>query len=72
MTAATIDLVAPTPAELGLLRLADRLTAFVAHRIDRRAERRALALDLLREQQTRRHDPQAVEHMLAQMGVMRR
>lgn len=72
MTSATLHLVAPTHAERGLLRVADRLTAYVEHRIARRAERRVLALDLLREQQARRRDPNAVDHMLAQMGAPRR
>ncbi|WP_311244330.1 hypothetical protein [Microbacterium sp. WCS2018Hpa-23] len=72
MTGATIRLVAPTQAERQLLGLADLLTGFVERRITRRAQKRALALDLLREQQTRRQDPRAVEHMLAQIGLPRR
>ncbi|MEV7611164.1 hypothetical protein AB0N61_16870 [Microbacterium sp. NPDC089320] len=72
MTSATIRLVAPTRAERKLLGLADLLTGFVEHRIERRAQRRVLALDLLREQQTRRQDPHAVDHMLAQVGLPRR
>ncbi|HWV50829.1 MAG TPA: hypothetical protein VN035_15375 [Microbacterium sp.] len=72
MTSATIHLVAPTPAERRLLGVAERLTVLVQHRIERRAQKRTLALDLLREQQTRRQDPRAVDHMLAQMGAPRR
>ena len=72
MTSATIRLVAPTQAERKLLGLAALLTVFVERRITRRAQKRALALDLLREQQTRRQDPRAVEHMLAQIGLPRR
>lgn len=72
MTSATLQLVTPTQVERSLLRVADRLTAYVEHRIARRAERRVLALDLLREQQTRRQDPNAVDHILAQMGAPRR
>lgn len=72
MTAATLHLAVPTHTERGLLRLADRLTTFVEHRIERRAQRRTLALDLLREQQARRHDPRAVDHLLAQLGAPRR
>ncbi|MBT2475304.1 hypothetical protein J7E68_12170 [Microbacterium sp. ISL-103] len=72
MTSATIRLVAPTQVERRLLGLADVLTAFVQHRIERRARKRELALDLLREQQTRRQDPHAVDHMLAQLGLPRR
>ncbi|MEV7797605.1 hypothetical protein AB0O14_00805 [Microbacterium foliorum] len=72
MTSATIRLVAPTQVERRLLRLADLLRALVEHRIERRARTRALALDLLREQQARRQDPHAVDHMLAQLGLSRR
>ena len=72
MTSATLHLVAPTQTERGLLRLADRLTAYVEHRIERRAQRRDLALDLLRESQARRQDPHAVDHLLAQLGAPRR
>ncbi|MCT1478573.1 hypothetical protein [Microbacterium sp. p3-SID336] len=72
MTAATLHLVSPTRTERGMLQLADRLTTFVEHRVERRAQRRALALDLLREQQARRHDPHAVDHLLAQLGASRR
>lgn len=69
MTSATLRLVAPTHTERHLLKLADRLTAFVDHRIARRAERRTLTLDLLREQQTRRQDPRAVDYALSQIGL---
>lgn len=72
MTSAALRLSAPTQAERGLLRLADRLTEYVEHRISRRTQRREVALDLLREQQSRRHDGTAVDHLLAQMGVSRR
>ncbi|MFJ4225759.1 hypothetical protein [Microbacterium sp. NPDC089695] len=72
MTSAALHLSAPTVVERRLLTLAQHLTAFVEHRIAARAERRDIALDLLREQQARRHDPRAVEHLLAQMGVPRR
>lgn len=72
MTAATLHLVSPTPVERGLLRLADRVTAVVQRRIEHRAQTRSLALDLLREQQARRHDPHAVDHLLAQLGAPRR
>lgn len=72
MTSATIRLVAPTQVERRLLSLADLLRALVEHRIERRARKRRLALDLLREQQARRQDPHAVDHMLAQLGLPRR
>ncbi|PCE14131.1 hypothetical protein AUC47_05700 [Microbacterium sp. SZ1] len=69
MTSAALHLAAPTLVERRILGVAHRLTAFVEHRIAARAGRREIALDLLREQQARRHDPRAVEHLLAQMGV---
>ncbi|MDN3445036.1 hypothetical protein [Microbacterium sp. APC 3901] len=72
MTSATIRLVAPTQVERRLLGLADLLRHLVEHRIERRGRARTLALDLLREQQARRQDPRAVDHMLAQLGLPRR
>ncbi|GAB3598856.1 hypothetical protein [Microbacterium tumbae] len=72
MTAATVHIAAPTLVERTLLSIAGRLTVFVARRRGRRAERRELALDLLREQQARRRDPLAVDHLLAQRGLPRK
>ncbi|WP_311259292.1 hypothetical protein [Microbacterium sp. WCS2018Hpa-9] len=72
MTSATIHLVAPTRAERKLLGLAGHLTAFVEHRIEQRAEKRTLMLELLRQQQAGPQDPHAADHMLAQMGISRR
>lgn len=72
MTAATLHIATPTVVERTLLRVADGITAYVAHRRARRAERREIALDLLREQQARKHDPRAVDHALAQLGLSRR
>jgi response regulator RpfG family c-di-GMP phosphodiesterase len=72
MTSAALHLMAPTQTERGLLRLADRITVFVESRIRARAARREIALDLLREQQARKHDPRAVEHLLATAGLPRR
>ena len=69
MTGAALHLTAPTLVERRILGVAHWLTAFVERRIAARAERREIALDLLREQQARRHDPRAVDHLLAQMGV---
>jgi HD-GYP domain-containing protein (c-di-GMP phosphodiesterase class II) len=69
MTSATLQLVSPTHTEIGLLRIAGRITAFVEHRIERRAQKRLIALDLLREQQTRKVDPRAVDLALAQLGL---
>ena len=72
MTSAALHLAAPTQAERHLLSLAARITSYVEHRIAARAARREVALDLLREQQARRHDPRLVEHYLAQSGAPRR
>lgn len=72
MTSATIHLVVPTRAERKLLGLAGRLTAIVEHRIERRVEKRALDLHLLRQRQAGRQDPLAADHLLAQMGISRR
>lgn len=68
MTSATIHLVAPTSAERALLRLAARVTAHVEQRVARRAERRELALDLLRERQSRRPEPIRYERVLQDLG----
>lgn len=72
MTSAILRLATPTPFERALQRIALALTRHVDRRVAHRAARRAIAFDLLREQQTRRHDPRAVEHLLAQMGVPHR
>ena len=72
MTTATLRLAAPTRFERALQRIAAGLVAHVERRVAARAQRRELALDLLREQQARRHDARAVEHLLAQSGVGRR
>ncbi|WAA64717.1 hypothetical protein [Microbacterium oxydans] len=71
MTSATLHLVSPTQTERSLLQLAEHLTAMVERRIARRAERRVLALDLLREQQARREDPRDFSRALAQLDLPR-
>ncbi|GAB6858282.1 hypothetical protein [Microbacterium xylanilyticum] len=68
MTAATLHVAAPTFIERTGLRIADAITARVRERIERRAERRVLALDLLREQQSRKADPFLLEHALQMIG----
>jgi response regulator RpfG family c-di-GMP phosphodiesterase len=72
MTSAALPLAAPTPAERRLLALAARLTVFVERRVAERAARREIALDLLREQQARKADARAVEHLLALSGLPHR
>ncbi|WP_435745527.1 hypothetical protein [Microbacterium sp. PMB16] len=72
MTTATLRLAAPTPFERLLQRVALGLARHVEHRIATRAARREISLDMLREQQSRKQDPQVLEHALAQMGLPRR
>lgn len=68
MTAATLHIATPTALERTLLRLADRITAFVEHRREVRVERREIALNVLREQQSRRQDPRSLELALLTLG----
>ena len=69
MTAATLHIAAPTFVERTGLRVADAITAHVRRRSERRAERRALAIDMLREQQARRTaDPYVLEQALQMIG----
>ncbi|MEJ1086859.1 hypothetical protein WDU99_00845 [Microbacterium sp. Mu-80] len=68
MTAAALQIAAPTRLERGLKALAHRLDRYVESRIAARAERREIALDLLREQQARRHDPRALDVALLSIG----
>ncbi|WP_309128586.1 hypothetical protein [Microbacterium sp.] len=68
MTSATLHLTAPTALERGLQHIADAISHYVARRIAARAERREITLDMLREQQTRRHDPQALDTALLALG----
>ncbi|MDT0157459.1 hypothetical protein Q9R19_07475 [Microbacterium sp. ARD32] len=68
MTAATLHLASPTRFERLLLKVVDALTAYIAHRREQRTQRREIALDLLREQQARRHDPRALDVALLSLG----
>jgi hypothetical protein len=68
MTSATLRLAAPTSFERGLRALADALTRHVDRRIALRAERREIALDVLREQRARRQDPRALDVALLSLG----
>lgn len=69
MTTATLHLVSPTPFERLLQRLGAVLIRHVERRVAARAERRELALDLLRQEQTARTDPHEVDHLLAMVGL---
>lgn len=68
MTSATLRLASPTTLERGLKALAESISRYVDHRIAVRAERREIAVDMLREQQARRHDPRALDVALLSMG----
>lgn len=68
MTSATLHLVGPTAIERRALQIAGRITRLVEARIAHRAERRMIALDLLREQQSRRHAPIRYERALSDLG----
>ncbi|MFC7789525.1 hypothetical protein ACU045_11150 [Microbacterium sp. MAHUQ-60] len=68
MTSATLHLAAPTPFERGLKALAEAISRHVDHRIILRAERREIAVDVLREQQARRQDPRALDIALLSLG----
>lgn len=68
MTAATLHLVTPTRLERGLQSIAHTLSRYVDARIAARAERREIALDVLREQHARRHDPRALDIALLSIG----
>ncbi|MBO9627707.1 MAG: hypothetical protein J7484_15200 [Microbacterium sp.] len=72
MTTATLRLASPTAFERLLQRIAVALSRHVERRIAARADRREIALDMLREQQARKHDPRTVEHYLAQLGLPQR
>ena len=72
MTTAMLRLAAPTRFERLLQQFALGLSRHVERRIIARAERREIALDMLREQQARRHDPRTLDHALAQLGLPRR
>jgi len=68
MTSATLRLTSPTALERALRALSDALARYVDRRIAERAERRAIAADLLREQQSRRQDPRALDIALLSLG----
>ncbi|HTN54731.1 MAG TPA: hypothetical protein VLZ82_01005 [Microbacterium sp.] len=68
MTSATLRLASPTALERGLKALAESISRYVDHRIAVRAERREIAVDMLREQQARRHDPRALDVALLSLG----
>jgi len=68
MTSATLRLAAPTAIERGLKAFAEAISRHVDRRIALRAERREIAVDVLREQRARRHDPRALDLALLSLG----
>lgn len=68
MTSATLRLATPTALERGLRHVADAISHYVDRRMAVRAERHEIALDVLREQQSRRQDPRAVDIALLSLG----
>lgn len=68
MTSATIRLTAPTALERGLRALSAAISHYVDRRIALRVERQEIALDVLREQHARRHDPRALDVALLTLG----
>lgn len=55
--------------ERGSIRLADAVTRWATRSAERRQDRREAMLAAIKEQQTRKPDPRAVDHALAQMGM---
>lgn len=72
MSSAAVRLASPTLSDRALLEVARRLTAFVEHRTQVRAERRDAALERLRERQSAPYEPPAIEQLFARDGVPRR
>lgn len=58
--------------ERATIRLADTVTRWATQRAERRQDQRERMLLGIQEQQTRRADDRAAEHLLAQMGLPRR
>lgn len=68
MTSATLRLASPTALERALTALAGAITRYVDHRVALRAERREIAVDMLREQQARRQDSRALDVAMLSLG----
>lgn len=58
--------------ERAIIRLAAAITRWVTRRAERREDRRERLLAAIQAEQTRRTDPLAAEHLLAQVGLMGR
>ncbi|MDQ0641875.1 hypothetical protein [Microbacterium murale] len=51
------------------IRLAAAMTRWATRRAERRQDRRAAMLVSIKDEQTRKPDPRATDHALAQMGM---
>jgi len=58
--------------ERATIRLASAVTRWVTQRAERRQDQQERMLRGIQDQQTRRADGRAAEHLLAQMGLPRR
>ncbi|WP_223627291.1 hypothetical protein [Microbacterium sp. EST19A] len=58
--------------ERASIRLAGAMTRWAMRRAERREDRRERMLVAIQEQQTRKIDPHATDHLLAPLGVRRR
>lgn len=60
-----------TTMERWSIRTADAITRWATSRAERREHRRDAMLAAIQAEQTRKPDPRAVDHLLAQMGLPR-
>ncbi|WP_426182485.1 hypothetical protein [Microbacterium sp. TWP3-1-2b2] len=58
--------------ERASIRLAAAMTGWATRRAERRGDRRERMLAAVKEQQTRKNDSRATDHLLSQMGLPRR
>jgi len=73
--AATRTTVIPrgaTAIERLSIRFAAVVTLWATERAERREDRRVAMLATIQDEQTRKADPRATEHLLAQVGLRRR
>lgn len=60
-----------TAIERGSIRFAAAVTRWATTRAERREDRHAAMLAAIKAEQTRRADPRAADHLLAQAGLRR-
>ncbi len=61
-----------TALERGSIRLAEAVARWAMRRAEARQDSRQTMLAAIKAEQTRKLDPRAVDHLLAQQGVSRR